>query len=83
MTGNQELLAELGLGGHSAQNWAFHTTAFCPCTSLQEDDSVCWVNKGRKQQNWAKNLLVEVSEKRQMLNLERFLKFILFIYFYW
>lgn len=27
-TENQQLLAESGLGGHSAQNWASHTRAF-------------------------------------------------------
>lgn len=80
MTGNHQLLAELGLGEHSAQNWASHTT---PLAHAQ----VCrkmTVYAGRRKAGNSKRgkiLLVEASEKIQLLNLERFLKLILFYLF--
>lgn len=55
VTGNQQFLAESGLGGHIAQNWAWHRMPLAQCTSLQEDDSKCREKKGWKQQKRKKS----------------------------
>lgn len=79
MTGSQQLLAESGLGGHTAQNWASHTM---PLAHAQVSRKMILYAGKRKAQNneRRKILLVEASEKMQLSNLERFFKFILFYF---
>lgn len=80
--GNQMVLAELGLGGHTAQNWASHTVPFAHARVCRKM-TLCM--QGQERQETAKGekppgggLRKDATAKSRGV-----LIFILFIYFYW
>lgn len=75
VTGTQELLAELGLGGHSAQNWASHTMPFVHAQVCRKMTVYAGQIKAGNSKRGGIKTTGGGLRKDASLNLERFFKF--------